>query len=90
MFDICAAIGKITGYDIESLLKKDFTLDPDEFGSRQMEHQLGEKMVRKLVIWLTGIAKKYSKKIEGEIVGDNDIKWTTIVEELDKLYDNVD
>ena len=89
MYDICAAIEKITGFEVESLLQKDFTLDPEEYGSKQMEHKLGEKMVKRLVKWLAAIARKYEKKVEGEIVGDNDIKWTTIVEELDKLYDSV-
>ena len=51
---------------------------------------MGETMVTKLVGWLSGVAKKYEKKVEGEIVVDNDIKWTTIVEELNEIYDNVD
>ena len=48
MFDICDLLYKITGYDIESLLKKGWTLNPEEFGSRQMEHKLGEKLVKRL------------------------------------------
>ena len=33
-YDFCAAIGKITGYGIESLLKEGFTLDPEKWSMK--------------------------------------------------------
>ena len=80
MYVVNQCINRCTDYNVLCLLKDEYNVDPEKYGSKQLEHKLAEILLPESIGRLEQAAIKRNKNIVCEVVGDRDVKWTEIVD----------